>query len=431
MMPVRGMPMSNAASRTARLAWVVFAIMFALMVLDHLVRQIVASMFPVLKLRWDLNDGQLGALVSIVAVTVAAGTIPLSIVADRWGQLRSLFWMATVWSGATIACAFAARYGELLFARAIIGVGEAAYGSVGCALLARLFPERVRSTVLGTFLVAALIGSVAGVMTGGIAVQHLGWRGGFVVAGLPGLVLAVALVLAGRATEAAQAPAAAGSEGLWRTTRAVVSAFARARSAPLACIAAGLQLVAVSSMYAWLPSYFHREYGLGSAQAGVDAGLVVLAGVPGAIAFGLAADAMTRPFPASRYYLPATASLLTALFTAAAFTTASGSMQVAWLVLAAASMTGIVGPVTAAIVEVVPVFARATAAGVLAATQNLFGLALGPVLIGVLSDRYGLSSALTAVPWFCCAAGVLFVLAARTYRRDRGQVERLEAVAPL
>jgi len=428
-MRVRGMPMPNPTSRTARLAWAIFAIMFALMVLDHLVRQIVASMFPVLKVRWALNDGQLGALVSVVAVTVAIGTIPLSIVADRWGQLRSLFWMAIVWSGATIACAFATRYGELLFARAIIGVGEAAYGSVGCALLARLFPERIRSTILGSFLVAALIGSVVGVMIGGVAVQHWGWRGGFVVAGLPGIVLAVALVLAGRTIVPAAPSVAAGREGIWRTTGAVFTAFARARSAPLACIAAGLQLISVSSMYAWLPSYFHREYGLASAQAGVAAGLVVLAGVPGAIGFACAADAMTRRFPSARYYLPATASLLTAIFTAAAFSTASGSMQVAWLLVGAASMTGIVGPVTAAIVEVVPLFARATAAGVLAATQNLFGLALGPVLIGLLSDRYGLSSAMTAVPWFCCVAGALFVLAARAYPRDRGLVERLEAVA--
>jgi predicted MFS family arabinose efflux permease len=413
---------------TPRLAWCVFAIMFALMVLDHVDRQIVASMFPLLKTRWGLSDRELGALVSVVAVTVAIGTIPLSIVADRWGHLRSLFWMAIVWSGATIACAFATRYGELLFARAIIGVGEAAYGSVGCALLALLFPERIRSTVLGSFLVAALIGSVVGVMIGGVVVQQWGWRAGFVVAGLPGIVLAALLLAAGRGIVPAT-PASERNQRLWPATAAVFTAFARARSAPPACVAAGLQLISVSSMYAWLPSYLNREYGLASGHAGVAAGLIVLAGVPGAIVFGLASDATTRRFPASRYYLAAAAALLTAAFLSAAFATRSGPLQITWLVLGAASMTGIVGPVTAAIVEVVPTSARAVAAGVLAATQNLFGLAIGPVLIGILSDRYGLASAMTAVPWFCCAAGALFILAARTYQRDRGRVERLAVVA--
>lgn len=417
--------------KAARVAWCVFAILFALMVLDHVDRQIVASMFPLLKARWSLSDGELGLLVSVVAVTVAIGTIPLSIVAERWGHVRSLFWMAVIWSGATIACAYATRYGELLFARAIIGVGEAAYGSVGCALLARLFPERIRSTVLGTFLVAALIGSVVGVMMGGVVIQHWGWRGGFAVAGVPGLVLAVLLVVTARRLVSPGPIAAVLPKGsLWRMASVVFTEFAGARSAPLACMAAGLQLVSVSAMYAWLPSYFNRAYGLASAQAGLAAGLVVLAGVPGAIVFGLVADAMSRRFPASRYYLPATAALLTATFVAAAFgAAATGPLQITWLVLAAASMTGIVGPVTAAIVEVVPAFARATAAAVLAATQNLFGLALGPVLVGMLSDRHGLASAMTAVPVCCVAAGLLFLAAARAYPRDRGRVERLQPAA--
>ena len=423
---------TNPEARAARLAWCVFAIMFALMVLDHVDRQIVASMFPLLKARWGLTDGELGLLASVVAVTVAVGTIPLSIVAERWGHLRSLFWMAVIWSAATLACAYATRYGGLLFARAIIGVGEAAYGSVGCALLATLFPERFRSTVLGTFLVAALIGSIIGVMMGGVVVQHWGWRGGFAVAGIPGVVLAVMLLFTGRRIVPVASASMVRDEGLWPMTAAVFAALAKARSAPFACVAAGLQLVSVSAMYAWLPSYFNRAYDLAPAQAGVAAGLVVLAGVPGAIVFGLVADAMAQRFPASRYYLPAAAALLTATFFAAAFATEhAGPLQVTWLVLGAASMTGIVGPVTAAIVDVVPAFARATAAAVLAATQNLFGLALGPVLIGVLSDRHGLASAMTAVPISCVAAGLLFLAAARAYPRDRGRAERLQPAASL
>ena len=60
-----------------RYAWSVFAIVFALMVVDYVDRQVVVSMFPHLKAQWDLSDRQLGALVSIVSVTVALGTVPL------------------------------------------------------------------------------------------------------------------------------------------------------------------------------------------------------------------------------------------------------------------------------------------------------------------------------------------------------------------
>jgi hypothetical protein len=53
------------------------------------------------------------------------------------------------------------------------------------------------------------------------------------------------------------------------------------------------------------------------------------------------------------------------------------------------------------------------------------------VLIGMLSDRHGLAAALTAVPVVCCAAGLLFVAAARTYARDRKRVDGLQPAASL
>ena len=86
-----------------RYAWSVFAIIFALMVVDYVDRQVVVSMFPHLKAQWDLSDSQLGALVSIVSITVALGAVPLSLLADRWSRVKSIFLMALVWSLATIA----------------------------------------------------------------------------------------------------------------------------------------------------------------------------------------------------------------------------------------------------------------------------------------------------------------------------------------
>ena len=417
--------------RASRLqAWSIFALLFALMAFDHLDRQVVVSMFPFLKQQWQLTDAKLGALVSIVAITVAIGTIPLSLLADRWGHVRSLFLMATIWSLATIACAFATHYGELLLARAIVGVGEAAYGSVGCALLAGLFSERVRSTVLGAFLMAALIGSVLGVIVGGVITHHWGWEAGFGVAGAPGLVLGVLFLVVARKLPATYSPALPYESELRAAARSVLAELFKSRSAPVAAIGAGLQLVTVSAMYAWLPSFLNREYGFAAAHAGITAGLVVLMGVPGAIVLAFATDRLSSRFAAARYYVPAGAAMLTALFMSSAFGVAKvGVAQLALLALGAVTMVGTVGPVTAAVVEVVPPHARASAAAFLAATQNLFGLAIGPVLIGILSDRYGLPVAIAVVPAFCALAGLAFIAAARAYPRDRARLGSLQSIA--
>ena len=245
-------------------AWTAFAVLFLLMVVDYVDRQVVVSMFPHLKAQWDLSDGKLGALVSVVSIAVALGAVPLSLAADRWGRVKSIFLMVLVWSAATIACAFARHYGDLFAARAVIGLGEAAYGTAGVALLATLFPPRMRSTVLGAFLAATVLGSVLGVMLGGFIADRWGWQMGFGVAGVPGILLAFALLAIVRDYPTVELPSARASadKAAPRSARVIVAELLRPRSALHTCLGAGFNLLVVSTMWAWLPSYFHRYYDL-------------------------------------------------------------------------------------------------------------------------------------------------------------------------
>ena len=402
-----------------RYAWTVFGIIFALMVVDYVDRQVVVSMFPHLKAHWDLSDGQLGALVSVVSITVALGSVPLSLLADRWSRVHSIFLMALVWSAATIACAFMEQDTHLLGARSIVGLGEAAYGSVGAALLASMFPARMRSTVLGAFLAAGLIGSVLGVVLGGVIAERWGWQAGFGAVGVPGMLLAIVFVLVVRDYKTVALPGE--STGARKTMRAgaIVGELLRPRTAIVTCVGAGLQLVMVSTTYAWMPSYFNRYYGLAPDAAGLKTGLVVLLGGVGAIAFSMIADRLSTRFPRARLYVPAVAAVLTATFMCIAFAVLPpGPAQFALILAGALMMTGSIGPVCAVVVDVVHPALRSTAASVLSLTQNLFGLAAGPLLTGVMSDRYGLPFALSVVPLFCLLAAVIFVVAARTYESD-------------
>ncbi len=414
-----------------RYAWAVFAIVFALMIVDYVDRQVVVSMFPHLKGHWSLSDGQLGGLVSIVSITVAIGAIPLSLLADRWSRVKSIFLMALVWSLATIACAFATSYGQLLAARAVVGVGEAAYGAVGVALLASMFPERMRSTVLGAFLAAGLIGSVLGVVLGGVIAERWGWQAGFGVVGVPGLLLAGLFLLIVRDYKTVAFPS---KERAGRrttlTARAIVAELLRPRTAIVTCVGAGLQLLMVSTIWAWMPSYFNRFHGLAPDQAGLKTGLVVLMGGIGAIVWSIVADRLSKRFPRARLYVPAVAAVLTAAFMFVAFGVMSpGPAQFAFILLGATMMTGSIGPVCAVVVDVIHPALRATAAATLSLTQNLIGLAGGPLVTGFLSDAYGLPFALSVIPAFSLLAAVVFVLAARTYVADLKQVEGDKAVA--
>jgi MFS family permease len=98
-----------------------------------------------------------------------------------------------------------------------------------------------------------------------------------------------------------------------------------------------------------------------------------------------------------------------------------GNAQFALIVAGGLMMAVNIGPITAVVIDVVHPGVRATAASVLSLIQNLFGLAGGPLLTGLLSDRYGLQFALAVVPAFCLLAAVFFALAARTYVSDLKQ----------
>jgi MFS transporter, Spinster family, sphingosine-1-phosphate transporter len=417
-----------------RYAWAVFAVMFLLMVVDYIDRQVVVAMFPHLKGQWSLSDSQLGGLVSIVSITVALGAVPLSLLADRWSRVKSVFLMAMVWSLATISCAFAASYGHLLAARAMVGVGEAAYGTVGVALLATFFPARMRSTVIGAFLAAGMIGSVLGVVLGGYISQRWGWQAGFGAVGIPGLVLCVVFLLVVRddyktvaLPSAASAASAAAARRL--TARAVITELLRPRTALVTCIGAGLNLLVVSTIWAWLPSYLNRYYGLATDQAGLKTAIVVLVGAIGALVWSRVADRLSARIPNARLIVPAVAAVLTTVFMCAAFIgLPPGNAQFLLIVAGGFVMAGSIGPTDAVVIDVIHPALRATAASVLSLMRNLFGLAGGPLLAGMLSDAYGLQFAMEVVPVICLAAAAVFMLAARTYQADRSSVGGAEPV---
>jgi predicted MFS family arabinose efflux permease len=278
----------------------------------------------------------------------------------------------------------------------------------------------MRSTVLGAFLAASMMGSVLGVMLGGFIADHWGWQAGFGAVGVPGLFLCFAFLAIVRDYKTVPLPRRERTDAKPKTTaRAVVSELLRPRTALVTCVGAGLNLLVVSTAYAWLPSYFNRYYGLAPAQAGVKTALVVLVGGLGALFWSVVADRLTSRLPRARLLIPAVTAVLTAAFMITAFAAfPPGTAQFALIIAGALVMTGSVGTTDAVIIDVMHPSIRATAVSILALTRNLFGLAGGPLLTGALSDAYGLPFAMSVVPVFCLLAAALYLVAARSYEAD-------------
>jgi predicted MFS family arabinose efflux permease len=244
--------------------WVVFTLTFALLLSDYMSRQVLSAVFPFLKAGWALTDTQLGALTSVVALTVGLLAVPLSLLGDRWGRGRSIVLMATIWSLATAASAVAANYEQLMLARVFIGVGEAAYSSVGLAVVLAVFPAYRRASFTGAFMAGGSFGSVLGVALGGWLAVQFGWRASFAAMAVLGLVLVALyrLVISDAKLEQYRVADAAEGEPVPSGGRVRLRTLISTPSVICAYIGSGLQLFIAGSLFAWLPSYLNRAYGL-------------------------------------------------------------------------------------------------------------------------------------------------------------------------
>jgi predicted MFS family arabinose efflux permease len=395
----------------ARAVWTFF-LCFTLMLLDYMARQVVVAMFPVLKLQWSLTDAQLGALVSIVSLAVGALSIPLAILADRWSRVKAVAIMAVLWSAATAAGALAHSYPQLMVARFFVGIGEAAYGAAAASLISSAFPEKQRAAATGTFMSAALFGSVLGVLIGGSVGARHGWQAGFLVVGLPGLILG-ALFWFLREESIEPAP-----EKDRRSMLDDVVQMFRSPSVLAAYGANSILTFVAGTITAWLPTFFNRVYGLSTEKASVRAAGAILAAGIGSSIFGFLVDRLARRNRRALFAGPAAIAGGVALLLGAAFRLPAGPLQYGLILAGSLGLVSTQGPMIAVIASLVRPGIRSTAFAVLAVVQNVIGLAGGALVTGLLSDRLGIAGALAVVPIFALAAAVVFAAGARAYGRE-------------
>ena len=395
-------------------AWVVFALTFGLLISDYMARQVLNAVFPLLKAEWALSDAQLGLLSGVVAIMVGLLTFPLSLAADRWGRVKSLTAMAVLWSLATLLCAVADNYGQMLAGRILVGVGEAAYGSVGIAVVICAFPKRLRATLSAAFMAGGLLGQVLGVGIGGAIAASHGWRTAFLVIALSGLALAVLYpVLIGEQRLADLARQAGQQPYERKQGFPKIGSLFSGRTVKCVYVGSGLQLFVAGALPAWLPTYFNRYYDLPVANAASLAALFLAICGVGMVVCGLLSDRLFNR-PEQRVKLAVGYSLACALLLSAALALPTGPAQLILLGLAIFLAAATTGPAGAMVACLTPAAIHGTAFATLTLANNFLGLAPGPIVTGWLADQVGLLEALRCLPLASVAAAIVFLSARRS-----------------
>jgi MFS transporter, Spinster family, sphingosine-1-phosphate transporter len=338
-------------------------------------RLVLPPLFPLLRNQFSLTSAQLGSLQTLLQVVLALATIPFGLMSDRMSRKRIIAAGVVFWSLATFLTGMAPTFAMLLAARALVGVGEAAYAPAAQSMISETFPGAARARAQAVFAAGMLLGGTAGQAVGGLLGQSLGWRPAFFSIGIPGLILAM-LVL--RLKDPPRGP----------RLEAVPLGHLLGVPAYLALIVSGV-LITFSSIafITWGSDFVVRYKDFSMREAGVSLGATVLvSSLIGALTGGYVADFLQKRFIYGRILTVALAFLAAAPFVLWAITTEEKSYVVLSFFTAGFFMSWYHGPVTAVIHDLTPRRAHATAVGVYMFATQLLGGMMGPFVVGKIDD---------------------------------------------
>lgn len=400
----------------ARSALVVLTL---LNLLNYLDRFVLSSLVESLKAsELHLSDKQLGALATGFILVYMLTSPIFGTLGDRKPRPRLLAIGVGIWSLATALGGFARSFAALFTARASVGIGEAAYGTIAPALLADHFPKERRGRVFAVFFAAIPIGSAAGYILGGLADQKFGWRAAFFIAGAPGLVLALLCLLLVDPPRGAQDPGAhltLPTGNAWASYRRLLS------NRPYALTVAGYAAYtfALGGLAFWAPAFLERVRGMPKSEATVQFGaIVVVTGFIGTFGGGWLGDWWLKRSSSGYLWVSGIATLLAAPAAAVAFMASSKPLYMTGIVVTELLLFASTGPINSAIVNLVEPGERATAVALSILSIHLLGDVPSPPLIGAISDATSLQSAFRLLPIAIAVAGFIWLYAAKRMARE-------------
>jgi MFS family permease len=393
--------------------WLVVAMLWFVCFFNYADRQAIFSVFPLIQQQLGLSDVQLGVIGTSFMVVYALSGPFAGWLCDRLPRKSVVLGALIFWSIATAATALTHDYTQLVFCRALGGLGEAFYFPAAMSLIADYHAPATRSRAMSLHQSAVYIGTIAGAAVSGFVGQYYGWRSSFTLFGaagiLLGLILSTLLKEPTRGMSELPAPAPQSPENLITDLSEVLR---NPMVLLLTAVFIGANFVAIVFL-TWMPTFLHQKFHMSLSMAGLNAtAYLQIASVLGVISGGLLADSLVRKIYGGRLFTQSFGLLCGVPFL---FLT-GWTTSVPTLILAMIGFGYFKGlydaNIFASLYDVVPIARRGAAAGILNSLGWLGG-GLAPIVIAIGANHYGMSACLSATAAIYLFIGLLMLRAAR------------------
>jgi MFS family permease len=349
-------------------------------------RQVVPILVPSIKTELALSDTEIGIISGVAfSIVYAVAAFVFGFLADRRSRRNVILFGLVCWSAATAASGLATDFWSLFFARFFTGLGEASLYPCALSLLTDAFVIERRGRAIGILGASTALGGGLGIGLGGWLVKEIGWRNVFFTYGGFGLLLVPLLLMLREPPRLSAGTTVAHDPPLQVVGEAL-------RDVRLLAIwsSGALMIGAATGWITWAPSYFERDLGFDVGEIGLVFGIAQLfGGVAGSILGGALGDRWRKKRFGGQLTVSAVAGLVTAPLVGVALIEVPHAVLLAAAVLGPFAIFAAFPNLQTMVAEIVP----ARRLGLTFAVHVLFlsgiGAALGPFVVGFVSDRTG------------------------------------------
>ena len=411
---------TEATSYRSR-ALALFVVAHTLLAVD---RSIMAVMLEPIRHEFALSDSQLGFLSGIAfAFFFGIAGLPLGWLVDRFNRRNILAASVGIFSVMTAAAGATTTFVQLAITRLFVGAGEAGGGPAMLSMISDLYPANRRASAIATYYAGTPIGGMLILFAGGWIATNYGWRAVFLIAGLPGILLAVAILLLKEPARPARPAAGPADTATYRETIGFIWSQRALRHLLTTAV---LTTAATAGLFSFTISLLVREQGASLAQAGtlMAAGYGVM-GLVGTSLSGRIVDRLAYRDERWRTWFCAACCFgsfpaIVLMVGAPSFALAGVGLAI-WALLSVATY----GPLMALLQSLVAARMRGTISAIFYLLSYFVGVSIGPQLIGFLSDGFasgdrgdGLAPAMMVAAALYLWAALHFVRAGRTLDAD-------------